>query len=222
MFRRTPLALIATAAAFSCSPRPHPPRAAARSSSRTRSRPRSTPQSRRHDLRAARHLRGVSRRRRGRPHDRGPARRRDRCDGLPARAHRWHGKHHDRSRSGLPVCPPTTIEGFKLKGLTIQNADFTGVFLIGVTNFHVTGGKYIANAEYGIFPRCSSHGLIDWNLVDGAEIAEDAGIYVGVDEDIDVQTTSSRARRSGSRWRTRSTRACAGTSPRTTPRPCSW
>ena len=76
--------------------------------------------------------------------------------------------------TGLPVCPPTMIDGFTLKGLTIKNADFTGVFLIGVTNFHVTGGRYVANAEYGIFPRCSSHGLIDWNVVDGAEIAEDA------------------------------------------------
>ena len=90
--------------------------------------------------------------------------------------------------TGLPVCPPIAIDGFTLRGLTIRNADPNGVFLIGVDHFHVTGGKYVANGEYGIFPRCSTHGLIDFNVVDGAKVAEDAGIYVGVDENVDVQS----------------------------------
>jgi len=89
--------------------------------------------------------------------------------------------------TGLPVCPPIAIDGFTLHGLTIRNADPNGIFLIGVTHFRVTGGKYVANGEYGIFPRCSSDGLIDGNAVDGAKVAEDAGIYVGVDEHVDVQ-----------------------------------
>jgi parallel beta-helix repeat protein len=89
--------------------------------------------------------------------------------------------------TSLPVCPPVEIHDFTLKGLTIENADFTGVFLIGVEKFHVTGGRYVANAEYGIFPRCSDRGLIDWNSVEGAGVAQDAGIYVGVDDDVDVE-----------------------------------
>jgi parallel beta-helix repeat protein len=88
--------------------------------------------------------------------------------------------------TGLRVCPPIEIEGFTLRGLTIKNAGFTGIFLIGVTDFRVTAGKYVANGEYGIFPRCSTNGRIDANVVDGAGVAEDAGIYVGVDEDVDV------------------------------------
>jgi parallel beta-helix repeat protein len=89
--------------------------------------------------------------------------------------------------TGLPTCPPISIEGFTLRGLTIENADPNGVFLIGVNHFHVTGGAYVANGEYGIFPRCSTNGLIDWNRVDGAKVAEDAGIYVGVDHHVDVE-----------------------------------
>src|SRR5258705_6972933 len=77
--------------------------------------------------------------------------------------------------TGLPVCPPISIEGFTLRGLTIENADPNGIFLFGVNHFHVTGGAYVANGEYGIFPRCSTNGRIDWNRVDGAKVAEDAG-----------------------------------------------
>jgi len=90
--------------------------------------------------------------------------------------------------TGLPTCPPITIDGFTLRGLTIENADPNGVFIIGATHFHVVGGKYVANGEYGIFPRCSTYGLIDANVVDGANVAEDAGIYVGVDDHVDVQS----------------------------------
>jgi parallel beta-helix repeat protein len=89
--------------------------------------------------------------------------------------------------TGLPTCPPISIEGFTLRGLTIENADPNGVFLVGVSHFHVTGGKYLANREYGIFPRCSTDGLIAGNVVDGAKVAEDAGIYVGIDQRVDVQ-----------------------------------
>ncbi len=88
--------------------------------------------------------------------------------------------------SGLPVCPPITIHGFTIEGLTVRNADENGIFIMGATNFHVTQGKYVANRAYGIFPRCSVHGLIDLNFVDAAQVANDAGIYVGVDDDVTV------------------------------------
>jgi len=89
--------------------------------------------------------------------------------------------------TGLPVCPPITIHGFTISGLTIKNAEENGIFIMGATNFHVTLGKYIANHEYGIFPRCSTNGLIDLNLVDAAQVADDAGIYVGVDDQVVVE-----------------------------------
>src|SRR5262245_21529994 len=58
--------------------------------------------------------------------------------------------------SGLPVCPPISIEGFAIRGLTDRNAEENGLFLIGVAGFEVTQGRYVANHEYGIFPRCST------------------------------------------------------------------
>jgi parallel beta-helix repeat protein len=83
-----------------------------------------------------------------------------------------------------PVCPAPSVNDFTLKGMTIRDASFTGVFLIGVEDFRVTGGRYIDNEEYGVFPRCSSDGLIDHNSGSGGN---DATIYVGVDDNITVE-----------------------------------
>ncbi|MDP3938733.1 MAG: parallel beta-helix domain-containing protein [Deltaproteobacteria bacterium] len=82
---------------------------------------------------------------------------------------------------GFPICPTPGIDGFTVQGLTVKNADENGVFVIGVNNYHITGGKYIDNEEYGIFPICSTNGLIDFNQVEGTE---DAGIYVGDDDTV--------------------------------------
>jgi len=89
--------------------------------------------------------------------------------------------------SGLPVCPPISIHGFTIEGLTVKNADENGIFIMGANNFHVTQGKYVANRAYGIFPRCSTNGLVDFNMVDAAQVADDAGIYVGVDDGVVVE-----------------------------------
>ncbi len=86
--------------------------------------------------------------------------------------------------SGFPICPPLDIQGFTIQGLTIEDAEENGIFLIGVDGYHVTGGKYIDNEEYGIFPICSKNGLIDFNEVEGTE---DAGIYVGDDDTVVVE-----------------------------------
>jgi parallel beta-helix repeat protein len=83
-----------------------------------------------------------------------------------------------------PVCPPLTVQDFKIKGLTIRDASFTGIFLIGVDDFRVTGGRYLDNEEYGVFARCSRDGLIDHNAGGGGE---DATVYVGVDDNIVVK-----------------------------------
>jgi parallel beta-helix repeat protein len=83
-----------------------------------------------------------------------------------------------------PTCPAYSVSNFRIIGLSIQNADDTGIFLFGVDGFHVTGGSYLNNDEYGIFPRCSRDGLIDRNSGGGGD---DATIYVGVDDGVTVE-----------------------------------
>jgi len=92
---------------------------------------------------------------------------------------------------GVPVCPALAVKNFTLKGLTIKNARFSGVFLIGVDRYRLTGSMYIDNPTYGPFPLCSRHGLIDDNFVKGGNASSngpsiDAGIYVGDDDTVKV------------------------------------
>jgi len=83
-----------------------------------------------------------------------------------------------------PTCPAYSVANFRIIGLTVENADDTGIFLFGVDGFHVTGGSYLNNDEYGIFPRCSREGLINKNSGGGGD---DATIYVGVDNGVTVE-----------------------------------
>ena len=76
------------------------------------------------------------------------------------------------------------VSDFTIDGLTIRDAEHTGLFLMGVDGFHVTGGTYTDNGEYGIFPRCSRDGRIDHNTGSGGD---DALIYVGVDQHVLVE-----------------------------------
>lgn len=80
-------------------------------------------------------------------------------------------------------CPPITVTGFKLAGLTIQNATDTGVRLVGVDGFTLSRSAYIDNEEYGPFPVCSRNGLITKNFASGHN---DAAIYVGDDDNVHV------------------------------------
>jgi parallel beta-helix repeat protein len=93
-----------------------------------------------------------------------------------------------------PACPPLAVEGFTLRGLTIRHAGFSGVFLIGVDGYHLTGTGYVDNPVYGPFPVCSRNGLIDFNQVVGGGSAAgpslDTGIYVGDDDQITVRHNS--------------------------------
>jgi parallel beta-helix repeat protein len=82
-----------------------------------------------------------------------------------------------------PTCPALSVRGFTLDGLTIRNAGDTGLRLTGVDGFRVSDGVYEDNAEYGVFPRCSTNGLIEGNRGGGGE---DATVYVGVDENVTV------------------------------------
>jgi parallel beta-helix repeat protein len=99
------------------------------------------------------------------------------------------------SRGGpSPVCPPLAVEGFTLSGLTITHASFSGVFLVGVDGYHLTGTRYVDNPVYGPFPVCSHDGLIDFNHVVGGGSAVgpslDTGIYVGDDDQVTVRHNS--------------------------------
>src|SRR5919198_3845430 len=38
---------------------------------------------------------------------------------------------------GQPACPPASLHGVQIDGLTVQNADDTGVFMIGVDGFRI-------------------------------------------------------------------------------------
>ena len=92
----------------------------------------------------------------------------------------------DRPTGNTPVfpgCPPVSVRDFTLDGLTIRNADHTGIFMRGVDRFRITRGHYVDNGEYGIFPRCSRDGRIDHNTGGGGK---DATIYVGVDDNVTV------------------------------------
>jgi parallel beta-helix repeat protein len=96
------------------------------------------------------------------------------------------------SRGGpVPTCPPLAVQGFTLQGLTIKHAGFSGVFLIGVDGYHLTGTRYVDNPIYGPFPVCSHDGLIDFNQVVGGGSTVgpslDTGIYVGDDDQVTVR-----------------------------------
>lgn len=83
-----------------------------------------------------------------------------------------------------PSCPAFGVSNFNISGLTVRNAENTGIFLFGVDGFEVSGGNYVNNHEYGIFPRCSRDGQISQNSGGGGN---DATIYVGVDNTTTVE-----------------------------------
>jgi parallel beta-helix repeat protein len=99
------------------------------------------------------------------------------------------------SRGGpVPTCPPLAVTGFTLRGLTVKHASFSGVFLIGVDGYHLTGTSYVDNPVYGPFPVCSRNGLIDYNQVVGGGSAAgpstDTGIYAGDDDGVTIRNNS--------------------------------
>jgi parallel beta-helix repeat protein len=101
---------------------------------------------------------------------------------IDARGHRF-GIQVGTSRigpgpDGQPACPPRSLHGITIDGLTIRDADDIGLFMIGVDGFRIAHGRYIDNEEYGPFPVCSRNGVIESNDVTGTD---DAGIYVGDD-----------------------------------------
>jgi parallel beta-helix repeat protein len=86
------------------------------------------------------------------------------------------------------------IDGFTLIGMQIQNFTRNGVQLIRVDNFQISGGRYIDNETYGVYPIFSSRGLVDRNDVSGSN---DAGIYVGQSSDIVIAKNHTRDNTAG-------------------------
>lgn len=69
------------------------------------------------------------------------------------------------------------IEGFKVTGYKGN-----GIMTQGANNFKILN-NFVTGAFYGIFPQYGKNGLVKGNTVTGAE---DAGIYVGMSDNIDV------------------------------------
>lgn len=88
---------------------------------------------------------------------------------------------------GLAGCPPITVNDFKIKGFTIQNAENAGLLLIGVDGYRITHGVYLNNGDYGLFPICSTDGLIAHNFASGHT---EAAIYVGEDDGVVVRNNT--------------------------------
>ena len=84
----------------------------------------------------------------------------------------------------LPSKCLANVTNFTIKGFTIQNAEDTGVRLVGVDGFSMTHGTYLDNDEYGPFPVCSSNGLVAHNFASGHD---DAAIYVGDSVGVEVR-----------------------------------
>ena len=78
----------------------------------------------------------------------------------------------------------TRIDGFTLKGLTIQNFSENGILLVAVDNFEILNGRFVDNAEYGVFPVFSAHGHVAMQDVSGSN---DTGIYIGQSEDVLIE-----------------------------------
>jgi parallel beta-helix repeat protein len=99
-----------------------------------------------------------------------------------------------RGPAGVPVCPPVAVRDVTVRGLTVRNAQDNGIFLIGVDRFRISGGRYVDNHEYGVFPSCSRHGRIDHTTASGAN---DTGIYVGNDSNVLVEDNRATGNTSG-------------------------
>jgi parallel beta-helix repeat protein len=103
---------------------------------------------------------------------------------IDATGHRFGLCVGERGPIGPEGCPPITVQGFRLEGMTIRDAGFTGAFLVGVDGFELVGSAYLDNDEYGPFPICSTHGRIAGNFASGHD---DAAIYVGDDDGVVVE-----------------------------------
>jgi parallel beta-helix repeat protein len=99
-----------------------------------------------------------------------------------------------RAPDGHLICPATTVHDVAVHGLTVENALRDGLLIIGVDGFAVDHGRYVNNDDYGIFPECSQHGVLDSNRAEGAA---DTGLYIGEDDSITLSKNEAANNTSG-------------------------
>src|SRR6185369_12154100 len=88
--------------------------------------------------------------------------------------------------NGLVVQPAVTgtrIDGFQVKGLTVQGFPNNGIFTRYLDNFKIERNESIGNLENGIWPTLSANGLVKKNVAYGSE---DAALWVEASENVRI------------------------------------
>lgn len=75
------------------------------------------------------------------------------------------------------------IDGFRIKGFTVQDFPGNGIHLRYVNNFRIEKNESVNNLENGIFPTLSANGMVKKNLSYGSE---DSALWVEASEDVRV------------------------------------
>jgi len=93
----------------------------------------------------------------------------------------------DSTDAEEPPCGPSgaRLDGFVLRGFTVQGFAGFGVYLACVDHFELRGNTARDDGEYSLFPVRSSHGRMTDNAASGT--VSDSCIYVGQDDDIVVE-----------------------------------
>jgi len=89
-------------------------------------------------------------------------------------------------RNGVVVEPGvlgTRIDGFQVKGLTVQGFPNNGIFTRYLDNFKIERNESIGNLENGIWPTLSANGLVKKNVAYGSE---DAALWVEASENVRI------------------------------------
>jgi len=88
--------------------------------------------------------------------------------------------------NGLVVQPAVTgtrINGFQVKGLTVQGFPNNGILTRYLDNFKIEQNETIGNLENGIWPTLSANGLVKKNVSYGSD---DAALWVEASENVRV------------------------------------
>jgi hypothetical protein len=95
-------------------------------------------------------------------------------------------KPRGAQRNGIVVQPAvegTRIDGFEVKGLTVEGFPNNGIVTRYVDNFTIERNESINNLENGIWPTLSANGLVKRNVAYGSD---DAALWVEASENIRV------------------------------------
>jgi parallel beta-helix repeat protein len=77
----------------------------------------------------------------------------------------------------------TPLDGFRIKGFTIEGFEGNGIHLRYVNNFRIDRNESINNLENGIFPTLSANGMVKRNLSYGSA---DSALWVEASTDVRV------------------------------------